>query len=108
MLTNVFVSEMLQQLQFAICPFGEDWSAERLHDFLDRNRLCGQLIPRGALYCETYQYGVFLNRRRNGESKAILGSAAEGRGESHTRPVQKHPFLRVANLCICGSGMSVS
>lgn len=55
--TDVLVSEMLQKLQFAIRPFREDWGAEGLHDFLDSNRLRGQLIPRRASLTETeYQH----------------------------------------------------
>ena len=37
---------MFEQLEFAICPFGEDWGAERFHDLLDSHRRAGELILR--------------------------------------------------------------
>jgi hypothetical protein len=56
---------MFQKLQFAICPLGKHWGAERLHDFLDRNRLCSQLIPRRALIIRMmYQHGVFGSQKK--------------------------------------------
>lgn len=42
--THILVSKMLQKLQFSVCPFRQDWSAERLHNLLDRNSLAGELI----------------------------------------------------------------
>jgi hypothetical protein len=42
--TNVFVAEMLEKLQLPVGSLGQNRGAERLHDFLDRNRLRCQLI----------------------------------------------------------------
>lgn len=41
---NIFVSKVLQQLEFSVCPFGQDGSAEWLHDLLDGDILAGELI----------------------------------------------------------------
>lgn len=42
--TNIFVLEMLEQLQLAVCPLGEHRRAERLHDLLDGDILAGELV----------------------------------------------------------------
>jgi hypothetical protein len=60
---DVFVSQVLQKFQFAISPLGKNRGAEGLHNFLNSNRLCGQLIPRGAIKIgEPYQYEVQFKR----------------------------------------------
>jgi hypothetical protein len=51
--TNILVLEMLQQLQFSVCPLCQDRSAERLHDLLDGNILVGELIPCGTVSRES-------------------------------------------------------
>lgn len=45
---HIFVLEMLEELQFSVCSFGENWGAEGLHDLLDGNILVGELISCGA------------------------------------------------------------
>jgi hypothetical protein len=40
----ILVSEMLEQLQFAVCALRQDRSAEGLHDLLDGHGLAGELI----------------------------------------------------------------
>lgn len=42
------MSQVLQQLEFSVCAFGQDGCAERLHDLFHGNGLAGQLIPRRA------------------------------------------------------------
>ena len=42
--THILMLQMLQQLQFTICSFRQDWRAERLHDLLDRHILSCKLI----------------------------------------------------------------
>ena len=44
----ILMSKMLQQLQFSVCAFREDRSAEGFHNLLDRHRLAGELILRRA------------------------------------------------------------
>ena len=44
----VLVSQVLKQLQLAVSALREDWSAEWLHDLLDRDGLAGELILRRA------------------------------------------------------------
>jgi hypothetical protein len=41
---NIFVSQMLQKLQFAIGPLGQNRSAEWLHDLLHGHGLPGKLV----------------------------------------------------------------
>ena len=41
--------EMLQKLQLSVCSLGQDWRAERLHDFLYRHGLPSELILRRAV-----------------------------------------------------------
>lgn len=36
--THVLVPQMLQELQFSVCPFAQNGSREGLHDFLDGDR----------------------------------------------------------------------
>ena len=47
--TYVLVSEMLQELQFPICPLRQDRRAEGFHDLFDRHGLAGELILCGAV-----------------------------------------------------------
>lgn len=44
----VLVPQMLQQLQFPVGSLRQHWSAERLHNLLDGDRLGSQLIPSRA------------------------------------------------------------
>jgi hypothetical protein len=44
MSTYVLVLEMLEELQLAVCPLGEDRCAEWLHNLLHGNGLAGKLI----------------------------------------------------------------
>ena len=46
--THIFVLDMFEKFELAIGTLAEDWSAERLHDLLDRNRGAGQLILCGT------------------------------------------------------------
>jgi hypothetical protein len=46
----IFVSEMLEQLQFSIRPLSEHRRAEGLHNLLDSNILVGELVPRRAIF----------------------------------------------------------
>lgn len=41
---DVFVTEMLEQLQLSVGSLGKDRSAERLHNFLDGHSLPGKLV----------------------------------------------------------------
>lgn len=47
--THVLMPKMLEQFQLSIGALGEDGGAEGFYDFLDRNRLTGQLISRRAV-----------------------------------------------------------
>lgn len=40
----IFVTEMLEKLQFSIGTLGKDWGAERLHDLLHCHRLPSKLV----------------------------------------------------------------
>jgi hypothetical protein len=42
--TNVFVLNVLKELELAISAFGEDRRAEGLHDLLDGNRCACELV----------------------------------------------------------------
>jgi hypothetical protein len=44
-ITHVLVSQVLEQLQLAVCPFRKHRGAEGLHDLLDGDALVGQLVP---------------------------------------------------------------
>lgn len=41
---HIFVTQMLEKLQFSIGTLGKDWGAERLHDLLDCHCLSGKLV----------------------------------------------------------------
>ena len=41
--------QMLEQLQFPICPFTEDRSREGFHDFLNGDRSARKLVLGGAV-----------------------------------------------------------
>jgi hypothetical protein len=60
-LAYVLVLEMLQQLQLSICSLGQDWRAERLHDFLNRHRLPSELILRRA--ARSCQNALYLSKQ---------------------------------------------
>ena len=49
---------MFQELEFTIGSFGEDRSAERLHNLLDRNRLLCELVFGGAVVVSTLKSEV--------------------------------------------------
>lgn len=42
--TNILVSEVLEELELAVCSLRQDRSAERLHDLLDGDGLTSELI----------------------------------------------------------------
>jgi len=42
--THIFVTKMLEELEFSICSLRENRGRERLHDFLDGDRLTCQLV----------------------------------------------------------------
>lgn len=46
--TNVLMTQMLQQLELTISPFRQYRCAERLHNLLDGHGLSGELILRRA------------------------------------------------------------
>ena len=46
--TDIFVSEMLEKLQFTVSSFGEDRRAEGLHNLLDSHGLVCELVLRRA------------------------------------------------------------
>ena len=46
----ILMTEMFEELQLAICPLGQDGSAEGFHNLLDGNGLAGELIFRRAIY----------------------------------------------------------
>lgn len=46
----IFVSEMLEQLQFAIRPLSEHRRAEGFHNLLNSNILVGELVPSRAIW----------------------------------------------------------
>lgn len=45
---DIFVSEMLEQLQLTVRPLSEHRRAEGLHDLLDGDILVGELVSRRA------------------------------------------------------------
>lgn len=87
-ITHIFVSQVLQQLEFSVCALGQDGRAEGLHDLLDGDILVRELIARRAV------------------GRVTLGSVprslvrAGGRNR-HTRPVQRLPFPRVEDPSTC-------
>jgi hypothetical protein len=42
--TDIFVSQMLEQLELTISTFRQHWGAERLHDFLHCDSLPSELV----------------------------------------------------------------
>ncbi len=42
--TNIFMLNMFEEFELAICPLTEDRCTERLHDLLDRDGSTGELI----------------------------------------------------------------
>lgn len=46
--TNVFMAEVLEQLELTIGSFRQDWGAKGFHDLLDSDRLVGELV-----FCRT-------------------------------------------------------
>ena len=46
--TNVFVPQVLEELELTVCALGENGRAEGLHDLLDCDILVGELVFRGA------------------------------------------------------------
>lgn len=47
--THVLVTQVLEKLQFSVCPLAEYGSREGLHDLLDGDRGTGELILGGAV-----------------------------------------------------------
>lgn len=47
--TNVFMLEVFEQLELSVGTFGQNRSAERLHDFLDSDILVRELIAGRAI-----------------------------------------------------------
>jgi hypothetical protein len=49
--THVLVLNVLQELELAICPLGEDWGAEGFHNLLDSHgRACELVLGRATPY----------------------------------------------------------
>jgi hypothetical protein len=45
---HVFVLEVLEELQLAVCALGQDWGTERLHNLLYGHGLVRELISSGT------------------------------------------------------------
>lgn len=78
------MSQVLEQLEFSICSLGQDWSAEWLHNLLDRNSLVGELVLGGTT--------GLVNTRNNAFEQSRL-----------TRRVQRLPCQLVVGRCICAT-----
>lgn len=48
-MTHIFVSQVLEQLEFSVGALGKDRCAKGLHDLLDGNILVRELIARRAV-----------------------------------------------------------
>jgi hypothetical protein len=77
---HILVSEMLEELQFAVGALRQDRSAEGLHDLLDSHGLAGELIL--------------------GRTALMLACNAIVAPCKHTRQDQKLPCQRAAGQCI--------
>lgn len=64
--THIFMTEVLQQLEFPVRPLRQHGGTEGFHDFLDRNRLPGQLILGRAFS----RLSSVLHHRLNGRTNA--------------------------------------
>jgi hypothetical protein len=78
---HIFVPEMLEKFQLAVCALRQDWGAERLHDLLDSHGLAGELIL--------------------GRAVLMLMYVSATVGFRHTRRDQRLPCLRAAGQCTC-------
>lgn len=85
--THILMLEMLKQLQLAVCSLGQDRSAERLHDLLNRDILAGKLIFGGTAHRQ------FYTSRRH---------------EQITKPDQMLPCPPVGGRSICASQLAVA
>lgn len=60
--TYILMLQMLQELQFSVCPLRQDGCAEGLHDLLDGDALVGELVFRGAAH-ENAHLSATLHRQ---------------------------------------------
>lgn len=87
-LNDIFVLEVFQQLQFSVCPLGQDRCAEGLHNLLYGDILVLELIFRGTDEAKsTHAHGlqIRVSRRDLERRSKDLCSYEFGHGECRTR-----------------------
>lgn len=78
---NILMLQVLQKLQFPVCPLGQDRGAEGLHNLLDSNILARQLIFGGANKTKS----AHANRLEIRVSRRDLKGSAEDLGSNEFR-----------------------